>query len=197
MVTWRDEGRPGYFGRRRDEIVDGYNQRYGPGNWRLVWREVTPEGADKGRAIGQDCELSLACRSFYQYSYVEYLRANPDLLDWICSYGECIDNAPTNVKSGRDYTIQESFSTHIQDIAVRNALYILGRVFEGPADKILVIRSKDSEGYRIGPGNVPYWDPSLIRQPSLCPDWANVGSVEDFWQSNKVLQVRDLLGAQP
>lgn len=171
--------RPGYFGRRRDQKVAEYNAQYGAGNWELRW-------------AAEDLALTFetACKRFYERSYYEYLSARPELVDWICSYGECIDNAPTNVTSGLDYTKQEAFSTHIQDIAVRNVLRKLSRSFEGPQSKVLVIRSKDSDGYKIGPGNVPFYDAALIHAPSKCPDWANAGSVEDFWQSNKYLYAR-------
>jgi NAD dependent epimerase/dehydratase family enzyme len=93
------------------------------------------------------------------------------------------------VASGQDYTKQEAFSTHIQDIAVRNVLRRLGVQFTGKNGKLLQIRSSDSEGFKYGPGNIPFAWPHLIQQPSLCPKWANQGSVEDLWQSNKMLQI--------
>ncbi len=179
-MSWLKLQRPGYFGRRRDQKIAEYNARYGDGNWRLVW------------LVGEDwvCDFAEACKVHYEESYYRHLRDATAQLDFICSFGECIDNAPTNVESGLDYTKQESFSTHIQDIAVRNVLAKLGRKFEGPKDKILVIRSADSDGYRFGPGNVPFFNPNFITRPSLAPKWANPWSVEDFWQSNKWLQVK-------
>lgn len=170
--------RPGYFGRRRDEKVAAYDAKHGKGKWRLVWELSLHR-----------MEFLAACRYHYERSYYEYLRGRKEDVDFICSYGECIDNAPTNVECGLDYSKQEAFSTHIQDIAIRNVLHLLGRKFEGPKDKILVIRSKDSEGFRFGPGNVPFHRPDFIHAPSMCPAWAGRGSVEDFWQSNKWLEV--------
>jgi len=177
---WRWEGRPGYFGRRRDEIIRSYNENYGHDGWKLIWT-----------APGAECEFEDACHRFYEESYYLHLRVHPELVDEICSYGECMDNAITNIQSGCDYTKQEAFSTHIQDIAVRNVLRLLDRKFEGPTDKILVIRSKDSNGYKFGPGNIPFYAPKVIQGPSKCPPWAARGSVEDFWQSNKWLRVRN------
>lgn len=172
--------RPGYFGKRRDVIIQRYNDTYGVGNWDLVWV-----------ADGHPDQLFLdACVSFYERSYFDYLDTHPELVDEICSYGECIDNALTNIDSGLDYSKQESYATHIQDIAIRNVLHLLDRKFEGPMDRILVIRSKDSNGYKFGPGNVPFFAPELINQPSKAPGWATAGSVEDFWQSNKWLRVK-------
>lgn len=180
MTEWMKTERPGYFGRRRDEIIDNLNHNHGFGAWKLVW--VVDGRPDAG--------FEDACVLYYETAYLNYFADHPEDLDFICSFGECIDNAPTNVRSGLDYLKQEAFSTHIQDIAIRNVLDVFGRKFEGPSDKILVIRSKDSDGYKFGPGNIPFHEPGLITQPSLAPRWANPGSVEDFWQSNKWITVR-------
>lgn len=179
---WKPLFRPGYFGRKRDAIVAHLNQQFGVGNWRLVWVVE-----NNGQSLSYEFEA--ACCLFYQNSYVEWLKRHPDDLDFICSFGECIDNAATNIESGLDYLRQEAFSTHIQDIAVRNAIKSLGRKFEGPPDKILTIRSHDSNGFKYGPGNIPFFLPELIKQPSKRPQWALEGTVEDFWQSNKIIQV--------
>lgn len=132
-----------------------------------------------------------ACILYYESSYLKHFQEHPEDVDFACSFGECIDNAMTNIQSGRHYIKQEAYSTHIQDIAVRNVLYSMRRKFEGPADKILTIRSSDSNGYRFGPGNIDFFHPEWIEQPSLCPLWAQAGSVEDFWQSNKWILVKD------
>lgn len=144
------------------------------------------------RCVWGPQEFHMACKLFYEVSYRNHITKNiHEHYEFLRQYGECIDNALTNVESGCDYTKQESFSTHIQDIAIRNVMRGLGWHFNGPADKILVIRSADSEGYRYGPGNIPFAWPEMIATPSLCPHWANPGSVEDFWQSNKYVFVRE------
>lgn len=177
-MNWVDVTRPGYFGRKKDEKIAVLNETYGKDKWRMVWR-----------FNGIDYDFAAACSCLYEGSYFRYLYDKPAELDFICSYGEVIDNAPSNITSGLDYTKQESFSTHIQDIAIRNVVFKLGRVFTGPKEKILVVRSKDSDGFRFGPGNVPFAVPAQIILPSLIPWWGKPGSVEDFWQSNKIIQV--------
>jgi hypothetical protein len=183
--------RPGYFGRRRDEKVALYNQRYGVDGWKLAWVVNYPEDWE---AYGPGTEVwfdfNYACRAFYEESYYQYLASRKDDLDFITSFGECYDNAKTNVESQLDYTKQEAFSTHIQDIAIRNVLNRLDLKFKGPADKLMQIRSSDSDGFKFGPGNVPFVAPKLIAQPSIAPQWANPGSVEDFWQSNKWILIK-------
>lgn len=178
-MTWVSVERPGYFGRRRDQKIARINAQYGIGNWRLVH-------VVEGTAY----EFVEACQLFYEESYFRYLADHPEDVDFICQFGECIDNAPSNIQSGCDYEHQEAYSTHIQDIAVRNVLKHLGRWFTAEREEILVIRSPDTNGYRFGPGNIPFYDPKLITQPEICPAWANSGSVEAFWQSCKTLQVR-------
>jgi hypothetical protein len=175
--------RPGYFGRKRDERVAAYNKTYGEGKWQLQWFGFRT--ADVGVSFHE------ACRYFYEKSYTDYLACHPELLDEVCSYGECIDNAMTNIESGLDYTKQETPATHIQDIAVRNAIKKLGRKFNGDKNNILTIRDDKSNGYKFGPGNVPFFNPSVIEIPSLAPKWAKQWSVEDFWQSNKWLVVEE------
>jgi len=197
-MSWINKDRPGFFGRNRDKIIAGYNQEYGEGLWRLMLAAVP----DDGYSATVMYDFESACKSFYEYSYYEYLRDHVEMVDELCKYSECYDNAETNVKSGFDYTVQEAFSTHIQDIAVRNALKRLGRSFakEGPLLKIrggaVSIGGTMNLGEALSPANVPYHDVGDIIQPSKCPIWANEGSVEDFWQSNKVLQVKvdDLFG---
>lgn len=177
--NWTFDHRPGYFGKRRDEKIAYYDRQFGEGNWRLVWR------------VGEETyDFVSACKNFYEESYYRYLKDRPADVDFICSYGECIDNAPTNVQSGLDYNKQESASTHIQDIAIRNVIARLGRRFDGPKSKILVIRGPDSEGFCFNPGNVPFHDQALIQVPQMSPSWAYDDSVESFWQSNKWLQRR-------
>lgn len=176
-MTWINDHRPGYFGRQRDQKIKDLDEKFGKGLWRLAW------------VAGVSLPFDEACVRFYERSYFHYLRGRKEDVDFICSFGECIDNAPTNIQSGCDYTKQEAFSTHIQDIAIRNVLKGLGRKFEGSKSKILIIRSSDSNGFRFGPGNIPFITPEQITQPSLVPKWGNAGSVEDFWQSNKWIQV--------
>lgn len=172
--------RPGYFGRQKANKIAKLNKEYGQGNWTLVW-------------VFDNLELEFkdACIQFYEESYIKWFKENLKELDFICQYKECIDNDITNIQSGTDYSIQESWATHIQDIAIRNVLKYFNRKFENKNNEILVIRSRDSIGFKYGPGNIPFYDPSKIYKPSLCPKWANSGSVEDFWQSNKFIKVKN------
>jgi hypothetical protein len=179
---WRNEQRPGFFGRRRDEIIAGLNARWGPGNWRLRWIVTTPDDE-------QSFDFPEACKHLYEESYFRWLRDHPEAVEFITSYAEVYDNAVTNIQSGLDYERQEAYSTHIQDIAIRNALHRLGEKFKRLHPVPLQIRGV-GEGAKYNPGHIPFFDPSLITQPSLRPSWCEPGMVEDLWQSNKWVQVR-------
>ena len=192
-MKWVTIDRPGYFGAKRDEIVSAFNSQYGQNNWRLAW--------EWGRLTVSISEA----RILYEDAYYEYLKANRGTLDWLVSQFENVfDNARSNVDSGFDYDIQEARSAHLQDIAIRRAVLRLGFWFSGSG--LLEVRSS-GEGVVLSPGNVPFHLPDLIyrgetkyqgelRDFSANPPWwikrGIKNSVEEFYQQNKVLQVREL-----
>lgn len=192
--TWRVAERPGFFGRRKDEKITELNQRYGEGNWLLrhiVHRD--PSGPPPTVDLIDTYDFIRACKELYEESYYLHLRNNPAVVSQVCHFNEVYDNDETNVKSGLDYTIQESYSTHIQDIAIRNSLARLGKRFSvDPGAVLLQVRGPGSIGYRLGlgPGQIPFFKPVWISQQSLAPSWAQRGSIEDFWQSNKYCLVK-------
>lgn len=173
---WKVVARPGQFGRKRDALVAGWNAEYGEGNWKVAYEL-------NGHLFSRDVVLML-----YEDAYVEYLRSHPDVLDWLCSTASDVyDNAPSNVASGFDYRAQEASSNHVQDIALRRALVRLGRWFEG--DHPVEVRGRRSEGGHLSPGKLPFHRPEWIHQPAQ-KGWWQPGSIEDFYQSNKVIVVR-------
>lgn len=182
---WQVVGRPGYVGHRREKSVRKLDATFGEGRWRIdyVW---------KGAFLSRDEALEL-----YDEAYYRFLAARADLLDWLCATASDVyDTDPSNVASGFDYLAQQGGATHLQDIAVRRAVRRLGRTFEGT--RLIEIRGKDSEGYALNPGRVPFHEPDAILQPRSIPgNWVEAGSVEDFWQSNKVLRVAPECGEEP
>jgi hypothetical protein len=184
--AWRTAGRPGHFGSRRDALHAGYDARYGPGGWRLAW-DVAGHPFDRER-------MTL----LYEDAYHEHLRAHGDLLDELCREAcDVYDDAPSNMASGLDYTRQETASTHVQDIALRRVVARLGRVFTGPAP----VQIRHGAGGHplseaLDPGRVPFHRPEWLLTPEL-EGWWLPGSVESFYQSNKLLQVRVAPGDAP
>jgi hypothetical protein len=169
--------RPGYFGRKRSNRVEFYDNLFGEGRWAEMW-EVSRH------AVGFEQAVAL-----YDDAYYVFLAEHPSLIDFICSFGECYDNDPANVLCGCQHDCQ-SVPRHIQDVSVRRALKRLGVWFDGPSDHLLEIRGEDSNGFRLNPGQVPFHKPELILTGATAgrvPDWAMPGSVEAFWQANKVI----------
>ncbi len=168
-------GLVGYTGTQRAVQVCRVDKLFGPGAWSIAWR--------LGEAILERPEA----RQLYEDAYFEFLRAIPELVDWLCrTASDVYDNALTNVASGLDYSVQEAASTHLQDIAVRRCIVRLSRRFEG--DHLVEIRGVASEGYQLNPGLVPFHRPAEIVA-SEERSWWGPESVEAFWQHNKVVVV--------
>ncbi len=179
MENWITIGTPGYLGAERDFRFKEWNEIYGEGNWRLVW------------TVNRTLVDFLGACALYEDGYYYFLIKNSHIVGQLI-YDACnvYDDNPTNVESGFDYKHQETARTHIQDIAIRRCLLRMGRWFKGR--ELIQIRSK-ADGHCLGrvlsPGNVPFHRPDLIGQPEL-KGWWKKGSVESFYQSNRVLQIR-------
>ena len=165
-------GRPGYSGTQGKQRRKRCDHLFGEEGWRTmhVWKRAL---LDRGGAT-----------LLYEQAYEHEFEANPRLLAWVTEYGEVYDNSLTNLGSGCDYGAQEASSTHLQDIAVRRVLLRKGLLFRGT--KLLEIRGPSSSGYRLNPGQIGFHVPEHIVQPPV-EGWWKAGSIEDFWQSNKVL----------
>lgn len=175
---WITIDRPGYFGSRRNKILRKLDSKYGKGNHRVAW-DIGCTIVEKEHAL-----------MLYEDAYYEFFKNNPKLLaKLIESARNVYDNSKTNLKSGLDYGKQENHSNHYQDIAIRRVLTRLGKSFRG--GKLIQIRHGASTqiGKKLSPGRVPFHLPELVCMPVLS-GWWQKGSVEEFWQSNKVLQVK-------
>ena len=180
MTTWCTIERPGYFGRHRDERYRDYDRQFGPGRWRLAWQI--------GEYTG---DVAAACL-LYAEAYAQFMAARPGIVArLVAEAANVYDDAPSNTASGLDFAVQETGRTHLQDIAIRQALVRQGRWFAGSG----LIQIRDSSGdhplsLTLSPGRVPFHQPGLIFSPELT-GWWEPGSVESFYQSNKLLQVRN------
>jgi hypothetical protein len=193
MDTWLTVGRIGFVGRTNDRLREILNRAYGA-SWRkthllngkpLSWREALEQ---------------------YEFSYYLHFRANPRLAERVRSTAsEIYDNEPSNVDSGLDYAVQETRASHYQDIAIRRALTKLELEKQGTAydsaqlprisifhgDRLCQVRSSSSDFPELSPGEVPFHEPGQIMGPYRAGFW-KPGTIEAFWQNNKVLQIKDL-----
>jgi hypothetical protein len=181
-MDWETIERPGYIGKKRDELEARWAELYGVGNWRLAYQFgdlIVP------REVGIQ---------IYEDGYYEFFKGNNDVLEWMISTASDVyDTAPTNVQAGFNYANQETPNNHIHDVAIRRSIARLGKWFRG--DHLMHVRWKDSEGFKVNPGVVLFHLPQLIV-PDEIKDYGGKGiwwypyTIEDFYQRNKVLQIR-------
>ncbi len=190
--TWETIDRPGYFGSKRNEIEAGYDAKYSAGNWRIAWQ------------WGDLPIPKAAAFQLYEDGYYEHFKNNPNVLTWLVSnFSNVFDTAPSNVDSGMVYDRQETLSNHIHDVAIRRAVFRRGKRFRGA--RLLQVRSNDSEGGVLSPCKVLFHLPDMMyrgeikyqgapRDFTTNPSWwRRIGvedSIEEFYQSNKLLQVK-------
>ena len=170
----------GQTGLYRDKLTVKLNEVYGDGNWRFRW-------------LNNESVLDFlgACKLYEEAYLVDATETRPGLWNKLrITAREVYDNALSNIDSGLDYLIQEAGSAHIQDIAVRNVFDKLNWGFEG--EELVQIRSNSAHGFarQLSPMNVLFHKPGLIIQPSL-QGWWKPGSVEEWYQTNKVFQVKE------
>lgn len=186
---WQELDSPGYLGKRRDERFAEYDQRFGGReNWSLAWKV-------NGLLFNQEEACLL-----YGEAYYEFFRHNwPFMEQLIKEARDVYDDEPSNVNSGLDYSKQETVRTHLQDIAIRRALILHGKWFQG--NKLIRIRQEKGDhplSIKLSPGRVPFHKPGVLARPSLAEKveavskkpWWEFSSVEDFYQSNRVVVSR-------
>ena len=186
-MEWKTIERPGYLGKKRDEICGIWDHRFGKGNWRLAWE------------WGEEVLARPMALQIYEDAYYEYLRENNDALVWLMTTASDVyDTAESNIDSRFDYNKQETINNHIHDIAIRKAV-IRNGVWVG-GDHLVCVRGSRAEGKRFNPHMIPFHLPNMILDCDV-GDYGNNGawwrekgiekSVEEFYQLNKVLQARE------
>ncbi|WFE65532.1 hypothetical protein [Micromonospora sp. WMMD714] len=176
---WVEVGRPGHLGSRRRDRTAAWEAEFGPGRWRLVWR------------VGAVVHPWEAALCLYEDAYHRRLSDDPDLRHrLIRTARDVYDRDPSDVVSRLDYARQRGSGHHLQDVAVRRTLVRLGRWFAG--DRLVRLRrggdgAAGELGDRLDSSVVPFHRPDLIVRPEL-DGWWERGSVESFYQSNRVLQ---------
>lgn len=176
--AWHLVGRPGPFGSERDRLSDMFDARFGRGAWRLVWSAGERLLPFEGAAL------------IYEDAYAAWFDGAADRLDDLAAAASDVyDNALSNLAAGLDFGHQESDLNHLQDIAIRRVMVRRGRVFRGVRPIQIRGDSVDPLGVALSPGRIPFHRPEWIPSPALA-GWWQPGSIEDYYQSAKFLQVR-------
>jgi len=182
MKEWKPVGRPGPFGSKRDDKFKELDEKYGKGNWKI------------GYKVGNEfLDFQEACK-VYEDAYYEFLRENLGIAVMLVKAASNVfDDEKTNVDSGFDYSIQETKRTHIQDIAIRNAIKRMGIWFMG--NELIQIRHEQGDhplSLLLSPGAVPFHKPDLMEPilETAKKPWYKKNSVEDWYQRAKYLIVK-------
>ncbi len=187
-MDWKTIERPGYFGKKRDELYNGWDGEFGENNWRLAydWGELV---IPRSEAI-----------QLYEDGYYEFLKANPETLDWLVNTASDVyDTALSNVEAGFSYDEQETPNNHIHDVSIRRSVMRLARWFKG--DHLMQVRAGSTEGAILSPHIVPFHYPEMIFKGEIKDYsgkglwWKKLGienSIEEFYQHNKILQIKDV-----
>lgn len=186
-MDWVSVERLGYFGKKRDEKHRQFDETYGEGNWRIMWR-----WGKEGRLIipfyAHDRRIISACTIYEDAYFIDSFKREGTWLELIAKANNVCDIDEGDVESGLDYLVQKGPATHVQDIAVRNVVCRRGWNFEG--SELINIRShKLRWGQKMSPGKILFHTPDLIISPHSL-GWWDYNTVEDFYQSNKILQIR-------
>jgi len=179
FFLWKTIERPGYLGKHRDERIKEWDEKYGKGSWRMVWK------------INNVLFGFLGVCALYEDAYFEFLKNNPEIVSQLINEASNVyDDDPINVSSGFDYKKQQTKGTHIQDIAIRRCLVRMCLWFRG--EKLIRIRQEKGDhplSITLSPGRVPFHRPELIVGPEI-KGWWYPQTVESFYQSNRILQVK-------
>ncbi|MFC1728173.1 hypothetical protein ACFLZ7_01765 [Nanoarchaeota archaeon] len=178
---WHNEGRPGPLGDRRDQRSFEWDQKYGMGNWRLVWKWADDQSE-------KYLSFERACKEF-EGAYSADFSSNPEKWKELAREArEVYDIEERDIDSGLDYMVQKGRANHIQDIAIRNVLKKNGLQFTG--DKLAQVRGARTKwGSLFSPTRIMFHKPHQIKMPHLI-NYCHPQSTEAFWQNNKYLQVR-------
>lgn len=192
ILTWvKIFGQLSYCGKKKFDIYKEFDAQFGEENW-------IPAHFFDGTIISRHQAYQV-----YEDGYYYFLKNNPAIRERLVkTASEVYDITPSNVNSKMDYEIQECSATHLQDISIRRSLTKLRleelglipdlnnlpeiKIFHG--NHLVQIRDHTTEGYYLNPGKVPFHRPELILQTQQT-GWWEPGSVEDFYQKNKVLLV--------
>lgn len=176
---WKTVLRPKRFGKTRAKREHELTEQYGKGMWHEAW------------TWGERGELTVPIDIaflIYEDAYYEYFIERPKVVDWLTSYNNVYDTNLSNTASGFDYFAQEDPNVrHVQDIAIRRALLRIGKPFKG--EGLLEVRNPGKHGYFLTPGKIQFHIPAYIVTPHAT-GWWRENSVEDFYQSNRVIQIK-------
>ena len=195
VIASPPDDHPGYLGARRTVREQEWTQRYGEEGWRFRWQTSRETG---GRIMGFDEVFQV-----YVAGYEQYFRQHLDEANYLISnYAYGYDLDPITKEQAFDPHalfdkpgVRNQFHNVAFNIALRS---VTGKDFQG-TEPLQVRDSRPGTpveerpaGWRWSPGRIPCVDPTIIPQGVTLTreQWWENGSIEDFYQKAKILQVR-------
>lgn len=190
LENWVTAERPGYFGKSREEQEKAWDEKYGKGNWRLAWETPQKEALTFDGIIQE-----------YVEGYTEYFRQHPDEAKWITeNYAYAYDKEIITKEEAFDpYALyqKQGKANQFHHVALNIALEkVLDTPFKGE-EPIKVRAGKPNTpveqwpaGWKWHPGLIPCVHPEMIQDVTFDNQWWKKGSIEDLYQSDKVLQIK-------
>lgn len=189
---WVTVGRPGFAGRDRDLLIEDMNFRYGEDQWRLVHE------LGYGRILA---DIDQIIRTIFIPGYVAHFIAHPAEAEFLTqnysyAYDKDLITRAQAFNPGALYRVPE-VPNQVHHVALVLALEdFLGLPFRG-SEPIKVREGKAGTpkeqwpaGWQWSPGRIAAVRQDLIPQNTGIQGWWAPGTIEDFYQKTKVLQVR-------
>lgn len=177
---WITVERPGWFGEAKDDMLAGYDKKYGEGRWRIRHR------------LGPRLIALPEALRIYELCYeLHFLNPQTRYLwtEMFKKASEVWTELDTDVESGYDYSIQKAKAPHYEDVSIRIIMKKYGHVFKGSKPIRIRADSTDVIGVGLSSIHVPFiWPECIEPYNEVC--WWNrhAGSLEYYWHANKVLQ---------
>ncbi len=187
--NWETVGRPGYQGKGKDEQIASWNHIYGEGNWRLAWQ----------LADGQVLNFDQVFQHYVE-GYILYFENHQEEAIFLTdnfSYGYDKDQVSREEAFNPLALVnQPGRPNQFHHVALNLALELfLGLKFRG-TEPIQIREGKPHTdpatwpaGWAWGPGHIPAVNPELIPNSDVS-SWWQKGSIEDLYQSAKILQIK-------
>lgn len=187
---WISVERPGYLGKQKDILIQKWNAEFGEGNWRIIWEF---KNGDKMEYLDIFWKVFVA-------SYVKHFYSNLHEAQFLAeNYAYAYDKELISKKDAFDpYALynKPGKPDQFHNVAVNIAVeWFLGISFKGN-NPIQIREGKPTtpisewpSGWKWSPGRIAYLRPDIIPNPALC-GWWQQGSIEEAYQSSKVLQIK-------
>mgnify|MGYP001571612736 CR=1 len=187
--NWVTVGHPGYLGKNKDERFATWDKEYGVDKWQIAWQLANGEVLNFDQIF-----------QHYVGGYTLYFENHLDEALFLTdnfSYG--YDKDPITKEEAfnpRALVNVPGRPNQFHHVALNFALeFYLGLEFKGK-EPIQIREGKSNTdpatwpaGWAWGPGRIPATHPELI--PAIGqPLWWQPGSIEDLYQSAKILQIK-------